>query len=493
MKMSLLFVARLSARLLGASAIRYERQCFSDGHLCARVLSVLTGVGRYCRSTIEFQHANQVPVDSICRVNHMAMFARWLSLVFLLVTGPACGAPYVVKVALPTNDITYDPFSDQILASVPSRAGALRGNTITPIDPYSGALGTSVFVASEPNKLALADDGSLIYVGSNSTNFITPFSLMTMTPGSPFAIGGVTQRVDDMDVAPGNPSALAVATMNNSGSPRGTGVAVFVNGVRLPKGTESINNVIEFGATAGVLYGQNNEISSRELRSYSVDLSPTGGLVEGFSVDQIINHTQQHMEFDNDRLYFTNGQVIDPSIPAPIGSFNASGPVEPVSSTGHTYFFDNNSKKLKAFRQATFVPIGEMSLPQVTGAAINLIALGNSALAFATTNDQLFIVRLRGDFDSNGVVAAGDYDAWKASYGSTTNLVADANHDGIINAADYVIWRDDLGQTLAGSMLTAAATQVAVPEPASAMLLWGIVFSLAARLLREGCHCRRAR
>ena len=53
-----------------------------------------------------------------------------------------------------------------------------------------------MFVASEPNNLALADDGSRVYVASNTTNFVTPFSLSTMTPGTPFPIGDPHHRVD---------------------------------------------------------------------------------------------------------------------------------------------------------------------------------------------------------------------------------------------------------------------------------------------------------
>jgi DNA-binding beta-propeller fold protein YncE len=120
----------------------------------------------------------------------MATFTPSLAYIAIFSAGSLCQAALTVtEVAVPINDIVYDPVSDRILASLPSRAGAQRGNTITPIDPYTGALGTSVFVASEPNVLALADDGSRLYVASNSTNTITPFSLSTMTPGVPFPIG----------------------------------------------------------------------------------------------------------------------------------------------------------------------------------------------------------------------------------------------------------------------------------------------------------------
>jgi hypothetical protein len=171
-------------------------------------------------------------------------------------------------------------------------------------------------------------------------------------------------------------------------------------------------------------------------------------------------------------VYFTNGQVAEVSTPAPIGSFIARGPVEPVSPTGRTYFADSN--KLKAFSQSRFVPLGEMTIPQLSGSPKNLISLGNSALALATTSDQVFIIRLVGDFDANGIVGFSDYDLWKASFGTTTELVADANRDGITDTADYVLWRNNLGQALVGTE-DGGVSNIAVPEPDVGPLLLSLV------------------
>jgi hypothetical protein len=369
------------------------------------------------------------------------------------------------------------------LASVPSSAGPQRGNTITPINPYTGELGTSVFVASEPNNLALADDGSRVYVASNSTNFVTPFSLSTMTPGTPFQIGTANQRVDDMEVSPGYAAGLVVARKNVGLSPRGAGVAVYVNGVRLPNQSIAHSNVIEFGETSNVLHGNVTELSSLLLRAYSVDLTDTGGITEVYTKEGIVTQNPQDLEFDAGRLYFTNGQVIEAATSALMGSFAASGPVEPVSAAGRTYFVENDGKKLKAFSQTTFVPLGEMAMPQMTSGARRLISLGNSALAFNTVSTpQLFIIRLNGDYDANGEVTAADYEVWKANYGSTTSLSADGNRDNIVDAADYIIWRDNLGQSLVGSTTLGSTAAQSVPEQYG---LLSILVSLSAFLPRR--------
>ena len=71
---------------------------------------------------------------------------------------------------------------------------------------------------------------------------------------------------------------------------------------------------------------------------------------------------------------------------------------------------------------------------------------------------------MTGDYNGDTIVDSEDYDLWRASFGSTTNLAADGNGNQVIDAADYVVWRDTLGLTL-------GAGTAAVPEPASVMLL----------------------
>ena len=62
-----------------------------------------------------------------------------------------------------------------------------------------------------------------------------------------------------------------------------------------------------------------------------------------------------------------------------------------------------------------------------------------------------------GDFDSSGTVDNQDYNLWRSTFGSTTDLRADGNFNGTVDAADYIVWRDHLGQSSSGAGASAAA------------------------------------
>jgi hypothetical protein len=66
-----------------------------------------------------------------------------------------------------------------------------------------------------------------------------------------------------------------------------------------------------------------------------------------------------------------------------------------------------------------------------------------------------------GDFDGNNVVDNNDYDLWKSTFGSLTDLRADGNNDGMVDAADMTIWADNRQMgTASSSYSNSASTRV---------------------------------
>jgi hypothetical protein len=80
-----------------------------------------------------------------------------------------------------------------------------------------------------------------------------------------------------------------------------------------------------------------------------------------------------------------------------------------------------------------------------------------------------------GDYNSNGLVDANDYQVWKANFGSTSNLSADGDGNGRVDAADYTIWRDNV-----------QSFPATAPEPAALRL-----FLIAILLAVFGTRIRR--
>lgn len=87
-----------------------------------------------------------------------------------------------------------------------------------------------------------------------------------------------------------------------------------------------------------------------------------------------------------------------------------------------------------------------------------------------------------GDFNTDGVVDAGDYLAWRGSFGqqvASPGGGADANGDGVVNAADFTIWRDAYVRSAPGGASSAA------PEPNAAVVLFSAALASFAFLRDE--------
>jgi hypothetical protein len=73
-----------------------------------------------------------------------------------------------------------------------------------------------------------------------------------------------------------------------------------------------------------------------------------------------------------------------------------------------------------------------------------------------------------GDFNHDGRIDAADYSLWRHTFGSMSDLAADASGNGTVDAADYVIWRDRFAEEVADSSAAVAGN---VPEPTTVSLV----------------------
>lgn len=306
----------------------------------------------------------------------------------------------VKRINLLTNDIVFDQISNKIYASVSSSAGNY-GNSIVSIDVLTGEIGTPVFIGSEPNKLALSDDGHYLYVGLDGAAAVRRFNVISHTAELQFNLGNGFcgfYRAEDMVVQKGNPNIVAISKSNSGCSPRHEGVSIYNNGFQLPTSTpgHTGSNVIEPSNLESVIYGYNNESTEFGFRVMSmmssgiVVTSVTPNLVSGFNTD---------IRFDafSGLIYATNGAVINPDTGSLIGTYNASGLVYPDSPAGRVYFiskgYGESSAQLKVFNQATFTPSDSFVIANVSGTPGSLLKTGNNKLAFRTSDGQIFFIQ----------------------------------------------------------------------------------------------------
>src|ERR1041385_898883 len=188
---------------------------------------------------------------------------------------------FIRRISLTTNDLVYSASTGKLYASIPSAAGS-GGNSIAAIDPMTGVITSATFIGSEPNKLALSDDGHSLYASLNGAAAVRRFDVLTNTPGLQFSLGqdSFSGRfsVSDFAVAPGNPDLLAVARTS------GAGVAVFDNGVRRTNvGPIQSSDFLAFSASGSKFYvtGQSTGLQTMTIDASGVTRSTTSSLAAG--------------------------------------------------------------------------------------------------------------------------------------------------------------------------------------------------------------------
>ncbi len=316
-------------------------------------------------------------------------------------------AQNVRQVSLVTNDIIYDAHTAKIYASVPSSVG-VGGNSITPVDPVTGTVGPSVFVGSEPNRLAVSDDGQFLYVGLDGAAAVRRVSLPTQTAGLQFSLGSASffgnYNAAGLAVLPGNPHSVAVARRYTGVSPDIAGVAVFDDAVQRPTTTPDHDGAyfIKFNPATGVLYGTGDYGSTL----YTMTPNATG-IVNTSSYAYLAN---ADLSFDGGLIYSSSGQAVDPTAQALLGSFTgfpttyfggSSTSLASDAANGRVFFLtgdptgNSSTAQIFEYDTATYRPVGALTLSGVSGRADNLIAYGANGLAFRTSGGQLFLIDSR--------------------------------------------------------------------------------------------------
>ena len=319
---------------------------------------------------------------------------------------PSPSPPYIPtfirRVNLQANNLVYSEATEALYASVQSR-DAVRGNSITRITPATGEIGPSVFIGSEPDRMAISDDGRTIWTHLNGVNAVRQFDVSTQTAGLQFFTGSKTPQPPlDMDVVPGHPLSVVVSrgfSEDSAGS-----VVVFDSGIKRPTIANTTGyGPVEFGADPSILYGAFNG----GFIKFLVDFS---GVTQSNVAEDFWPLGVSSFKYAGGLVYASTGAVADPENNVLRGTFpGVNSSAMAVDLANHRVFYVTGSGSgvvLQAFDSDTFLSIGSLTLPGVTGAPINLVRWGTNGLAFNTapsfnSSDPNQVYILQTEFVSN--------------------------------------------------------------------------------------------
>ena len=323
----------------------------------------------------------------------------------VLAGAPEARAQTVRKLSISNNDAIYVPQTGRIYASVPSTAPPY-GNNVVAIDPATATVVASVFVGSEPGRLAVSDDGTKLYVGLNGAAAVRVVDLPTFTAGLQFSLPGLSSYpcsnrfAADMAIQPGNTSvaAVVIGCLSSSGF---EGVAIFDNGVKRPAALSAMYTyrTIAF-ASPSVIYAYDNEDSGWEFSRLKVDAT---GLSVLDTADGLLSGYYILLRSAGGRVYSSTGVVLDATRASVLaGTFASTSTVyDTALDVPRNLGFVLRDRTISAYDLNSFLPlyafdVGDVGSPSSSSSSRStLLTCGTRQFAVAT-NTTISLIDVTG-------------------------------------------------------------------------------------------------
>jgi len=316
--------------------------------------------------------------------------------------GTSTASPFTVFLSISNKDIVYNASDGLLWASAPVTSIGSGGNSVIGIDPVTGNIKRTIWAGSNPNKLALSTDGKQLFVGLDGSAAVGQVDLTQGKVVNQFQLGGGVgvynppYTAQYLAAVPGSPNSVAVSFANST-------VAIYDAGVARSKTLTTGSGPIAFGSSASVLYVCNGSnivkltVDATGITS-SGNLAPASGYVTT-------------MQYDNGRLYLSNGQVFDANTGALLGTFYSSatsaanGPVVSDSALGRAFVgltSYTSTGQVLAFNESNFNSAGSITVNSIgtQGYSTNftkIVRWGQNGLALSaapsafTSLNQIFI------------------------------------------------------------------------------------------------------
>jgi hypothetical protein len=286
-------------------------------------------------------------------------------------SGDAGAAAAISLCSLSVNDIIADQTRDIFYVSVRSDSPT-NASSIAALAPSDGTVLWTMAMPDEPDRLAISDDGALLYVGNHDVapGTVRRIDLATRTVDLQFQVGSIAQDgtfpmvpapgVSGIAVLPGSPHTI-VAVLTDLTQDGNDAVAVYDDGVRRPDVFRSSVSSIQL-ADAITVYTFDSYFTGGDM--YVLNVTATGLTEVGYFGSVFADFTPD-FRYEGGWLFGEDGTAFDPTSGQTVGSYTSppGGPVVADSAIDRTYILRNNVGGLGVFVRNTFSLIQVVDLP----------------------------------------------------------------------------------------------------------------------------------
>jgi hypothetical protein len=309
----------------------------------------------------------------------------------------------VIQLNQASKDLAFDQVNGMIYLSVPGTADSI-GNTVAVLDPATAKIVGEQFAGSNPDLLAISDDGQFLYAGIDGTASVQRFTLPSLGIDIKYPLGADSffgpYTALDLEVAPGAPHTTAVTLANVGFSPSAQGgITIFDDATARPTkapgfgGTGFLFDSLQWGSDATTLLAANTEDSGLDFYTLTVTSS-------GVSLNQDFpgagDGSRIHFNGGTNLVYCDNGRVINPTNGSNPPGFPTAGIMRmaPDSALNAAFFVSvsGTTATIQSFNLTTRSLIGSITIPSVAGNPQRLIRWGQNGLAFNTDGGQVLLV-----------------------------------------------------------------------------------------------------
>ena len=295
------------------------------------------------------------------------------------------------------NDLVYDRHRDVIYVTVGSAAGAPNGNSILVLDPDTLNILERITVGSEPNRLAISNDCSRVYVGIDGATSFRYYEPMTGQLGplqpvrgraTPGINGGLGRPavVEDMVVSPTDPKLVIVSADAVGSSASGV--------IEIYNDTGRIGGVGGFSEAESLAFVDHNTLIGLENSNTGFDSTrfklEDDELIFEQEAGNVIGGFGTTIEASGGLIFTSNGGVMDPANLTRLGKFSGAGSaVEASVEDGLVYFLGRQG--LTVFDLNTFLEIESHPISPLSGGK-TLDFAGKDRLAFIRSDGSVGVI-----------------------------------------------------------------------------------------------------